>query len=101
MTTVAKGVKALAQEARQEKDTGKVSFDYDGETYEIDRITEDFWNDVEVLEAMEAQQPIALLKLAVGPVNWMVFKSKKRTSEDLEAFTKLVYGVGSGESAAS
>lgn len=93
-------VKALAQEAKQEKND-RVSFVFDGDTYEMDRLTEDFWDDVDVLEAFEAQQAITLLKLIVGPANWMLFKSKKRTSEDLDEFSRLAFGATMGESEAS
>lgn len=100
MTGPRKVAPVLAQEAEAEK-TGKKEFAYDGVTYAITVDGEKFFDDVDVLEMLEDDKSIGILKTLVGPVQWAKFKSKKRTADDLAKFSELAFGVSLGESVAS
>lgn len=88
---------AAKAEAATEENTVFV-YKFDGDDYKFDRNDTD---DVEILEAFEDGRMVTALRAILGPAQWATFKSKKRTSEDLnnmaEAMFKAV-GATTGES---
>lgn len=91
---------AAKVEAEETENENKVyEYEFDGKTYKFDR---DNTDDVEILEAFEDGKMITALRAILGPEQWATFKSKKRSSEDLnkmaEAMFKAVGATDVGES---
>lgn len=68
------------------------TFTFEGEKYEVAPTSE--W-DLDVLEAVEDDKAIAIVRSLLGPVQWAKFKSKPRKVEDLTRFFEaLAKAVG-------
>lgn len=79
---------AAKQEAKKQNHT----FIFDGEKYTVPPTSE--W-DLDVLEAVEDDKAIAIVRSLLGPVQWAKFKTKPRKVEDLTAlFEALAKAVG-------
>lgn len=71
-----------------------VTVTYDGETYEIDPVSE--W-DLDVLEAYEDGRLVVLTRSLLGDEGWTRFRAKPRKVADLEGlFTALQEAAGLG-----
>ena len=67
-------------------------FVYDGEKYEVAPTSE--W-DLDVLEAVEDDKAIAIVRSLLGPEQWAKFKSKPRKVDDLnKLFQAIAKAVG-------
>lgn len=95
----AKAKTALVAEAKAEAEVStSVKFNYDGVDYEFDR---DVVQDVAVVEALQDDKILALVRAIVGPLQWKVFNSKRRTMPELHAFADKIFegfGTPTGES---
>lgn len=94
---MARSAAATAQKA--EAQDGSVTFTYDGHTYTVKA---DALDDVETMAAFEEGKILLVVKTILGPAQWAVFVSKKRTvSKDLSDFTNALFaalGTSTGES---
>jgi hypothetical protein len=72
-----------------------ITFDFDGETYEITPASE--W-DLDALEAFENDKVVTCVRLILGPDQWMRFRAAHKTVGDLNRMFAAVQraGVGSG-----
>lgn len=76
-----------------------IKFEYDGQEYTFSK---DDLDDVNVIEAFEDDKLVTPVRQILGAKQWEVFKSKRRTSQDLaDMVTKMFdqVGVEPGESA--
>jgi hypothetical protein len=73
--------------AKAEATTGVVSFEFDGDAYEVP--TSDNW-DLDVLEAYEDGKIVATVKALVGPAGWATFRAKPRKVSDLDTFFNAI-----------
>lgn len=79
---------AAKSEAKKQHHT----FIFEGEKYSVAPTSE--W-DLDVLEAVEDDKAIAIVRGLLGPEQWAKFKSKPRKVEDLtKLFTALAKAVG-------
>jgi hypothetical protein len=86
--------KALAVEASE---NSVVSFEYDGDTYTVDKNKA---KDLDVLEAFEEEKIIRPMKLILGEAQYRAFRAKHSSSDDLEALGEAMFkvlGVTPGE----
>lgn len=73
-----------AQSAAVTEATAKpVTFGYDGQTYEV---AADYPESVQFFEHVEAGNYTLMIKEAVGPRQWAMFKAKKRNREAVLEF---------------
>lgn len=73
--------------AKAEALGARITFEFDGETYDIAPAAE--W-DVDALEAFEDQKIITCVRLILGAEQWQRFKAKPRTMGDLNGlFTAM------------
>lgn len=94
MPTKAKA--ALVAEATD--DTTPIEFKFDGVTYSVERTA---LQTVAVLEALQDEKIIPLIRSIVGPAQWKTFNSKTRSVEELVKFSEVLFeavGVSLGES---
>jgi len=93
MTDVKKSVAKVAAEAEAVAETVKVSFEFNGNTYVVDK--DKFTDDLDILEAFEDGKIITPLKLLLGK-EWDRFKElEKPNAEKLGKFAeKLFEAVG-------
>lgn len=73
--------------AKTEATKKTVSFTYEGEKYTIPTTKE--W-DLEVIEAIEDEKIIAVVRGILGADQWATFKSKSRKVDDLNAFFNAI-----------
>lgn len=73
--------------AKAEAQNTKVSFDYDDGSYTIAPTKE--WS-LDVLEAIEDEKIVAALRAILGADQWLLFKSKPRKVEDLNALFEAI-----------
>lgn len=78
------GPDEAAQSAAIAEATAKpVTFEYDGQTYEVPA---DYPESVEFFEHVEAGNYTLMIKEAVGPRQWAQFKGRKRNREAVLEF---------------
>lgn len=73
--------------AKAEATKKTVSFTYEGEKYTIPTTKE--W-DLDVIEAVEDEKIIAVVRGILGADQWATFKSKPRKVEDLNTFFNAI-----------
>lgn len=71
-----------------------VSFEYDGETYEIMPASE--W-DLDAIEAFEAQKASTGIRLILGAEQYKRFKRKRRKVSDLSALFEVMQKAVMGD----
>lgn len=78
--------------AKTEATKKTVSFTYEGDKYTIPTTKE--W-DLEVIEAVEDEKIVAVVRGILGAEQWAAFKSKSRTVDDLNSlFTAISKAAG-------
>lgn len=85
----------MATPAEFEAKGQKISFQYDGETFEVLPPAE--W-DVEALEAVEDQKIVTCIRLILGDEQWKRFKARPRTVGDLNALFAVMQARALGPS---
>lgn len=73
--------------AKTEATKKTVSFTYEGEKYTIPTTKE--W-DLEVIEAIEDEKIVAVVRGILGDAQWATFKSKSRKVADLNDFFSAI-----------
>ena len=69
-----------------------IEFEYDGNVYSFHK---DDLDDVDVIEGFEDGKLVSPVRRILGATQWTVFKSKRRTSQDLaDMVTKMFDQVG-------
>lgn len=69
--------------AKDEALKGNHKFTYDGEDYEVPPTSE--W-DISVIEAVEDEKIVTVVRSILGTAQWAKYKSKPRNVEDLTKF---------------
>ena len=99
---MAQGSRAVKAEAELQIDPDKpviireTTIEYKGVEYTV---RQDTFDDVELLEMLEDERYISLVRRIVGPKKWAEFKDSARTesgrvpAKELEAFLELVMGA--------
>lgn len=64
------------------------SFKYDGEEYFVEPVGD--WP-IDVLEAMQDDKMVIAVRAVLGPVQWALFKQKKRTNKDFYGLTEELF----------
>jgi hypothetical protein len=78
--------------AKAEATKVRPSFTFDGVKYSVDNTME--W-DLEVLEAVEDDKIVSIVRALLGPDQWAKFKAKPRKVTDLnELFQAIAKAVG-------
>lgn len=91
----AKAKAALVAEAKS--DNTPIEFDYDGVSYRVER---DALQTVVVLEALQDDKIIPLIRGIVGPGQWRLFNTKSRSLDELVKFSEILFeavGISLGE----
>lgn len=87
-----------AQVAEAKPKTEDLKFTYDGREYTIPR---DVLNDVQVIEALQDDKMVALVRALIGPLQWKIFNIQRRSMEDLTEFSTALFeafNISLGES---
>lgn len=82
----------MSNTVKAEVSKAKPSFTFDGVKYSVDNTMD--W-DLDVLEAVEDDKIVTIVRALMGPDQWAKFKSKPRKVADLNAlFEAIAKAVG-------
>lgn len=82
----------MSNTVKAEATKAKASFTFDGVKYSVDSTMD--W-DLEVLEAVEDDKIVTIVRTLMGPEQWAKFKAKPRKVADLNAlFEAIAKAVG-------